>query len=139
MDFISRVKTFADQARVIVSQKPEKIKTDEATKNFLIIPFIHRVLGYNTFNTNELISEYEVNVENSKKLKLDYAILQSSKPLILVKCKCYSKNLEEYYEWCQLFHFLVATNARIVILTNGIIYKFYADLDKKIKWIKFHF
>ncbi len=55
MDFISRVKIFADQAKATVSQKSEKIKTEEATKNLLIIPFIQRVLGYNAFDNDDFV------------------------------------------------------------------------------------
>ena len=98
MDFISRVKIFADQAKAIVSQKPEKIKTEEATKNLLIIPFIQRVLGYNAFDNDDFVPEYKVNLENTNNLKLNYAILQSGKPVILVKCKCYGKDLEDNQE-----------------------------------------
>ena len=111
----------------------------KSTKNLLIIPFIQRVLGYNAFDNDDFVPEYKVNVENTNNLKLNYTILQSGKPVILVKCKCYGKNLEDNQERHQLFHSFMVTNALIGIITNGIIYKFYADLDKKIKWMKFHF
>lgn len=66
MDFIDRVKEFAAS----VPKKLESIKTEEATKNYLIMPFIQQVLGYNPFDPNELIPEYDANVGAAKKFKV---------------------------------------------------------------------
>lgn len=132
MDFIDRVKAFAAN----IPQKLDRIKTEEATKHFLIMPFIQQILGYDAFNPNEVMPEYDANVGASTKYKLDYAIFQDSHPIILIECKCYGNDFDKDREWSQLFSYFMATDARIGVLTDGVIYKFYADLEKPNKMDK---
>jgi hypothetical protein len=132
MDFADQVKTFAST----IPSKLDSIKTEEATKHFLIMPFIQQILGYDAFNPNEVMPEYDANVGASKKFKLDYAILQDGKPAILIECKCYGSGCEKDNEWSQLFAYFSATDARIGVLTDGVIYNFYADLEKPNKMDK---
>ena len=132
MDFTDRVKAFAAS----VPQKLESIKTEEATKNYLVMPFIQQILGYNPFDPNELVPEYDANVGAARKFKLDYAILQDGQPSMLIECKCYGSDFGSDHEWSQLFAYFMATDARIGILTNGVIYNFYADLEKPNKMDK---
>lgn len=126
MDFIDLVKAFS----ATVPSKLSSIKTEEATKNFLIMPFIYQILGYDAFNPNEVMPEYDANVGASKKFKLDYAILKDNKPIILIECKCYGNDMCKDDEWSQLFAYFSATDARIGVLTNGVTYKFYSDLER---------
>lgn len=126
MDFVDQVKAFAST----IPSKLESIKTEEATKQFLVMPFVQQVLGYDTFNPNEVMPEYDANVGAAKKFKLDYAIFQDGEPAILIECKCYGNGCEKDTEWSQLFAYFSATDARIGVLTDGVNYNFYADLEK---------
>ncbi len=132
MDFIDRVKAFA----AIVPQRLDGIKTEAATQQFLVMPFVQQILGYDAFNPNEVMPEYDANVGASKKFKLDYAIFRDGQPSILIECKCYGNDFGNDHEWSQLFSYFVATDARIGVLTNGVFYKFYADLEKPNKMDK---
>jgi hypothetical protein len=132
MDFVDRVKAFAQD----IPNKIESIKTEEATKHFLIMPFICQILGYDAFNPKEVMPEFDANVGPGNNFKLDYAIFQDEKPAILIECKCCGANLEHDRHWNQLFAYFMATDARIGVLTNGIIYNFYADLEKPNKMDK---
>lgn len=132
MDFIDRLKAFA----AIVPQRLDDIKTEAATQQFLVMPFIQQILGYDAFNPNEVMPEYDANVGASKKFKLDYAIFQNGQPSILIECKCYGNDFGNDHEWSQLFAYFSATDARIGVLTNGVVYKFYADLEKPNKMDK---
>lgn len=132
MDFFDQVKTFAST----IPGKLDNIKTEEATKQFLIMPFIQQILGYDAFNPNEVMPEYDANVGAATRFKLDYAIFQEGKPSILIECKCHNNKCETDREWSQLFAYFMATDARIGVLTNGINYKFYADLEKQNKMDK---
>jgi predicted type IV restriction endonuclease len=127
MDFVDRIKELADN----IPNKLSRILTEEATKNALVLPFIS-ALGYNVFDIHEVIPEFDANVGASKKYKLDYAILKEGKPIILIECKHHADKLDKD-SWSQLFHYFAATEARIGILTNGIIYRFYSDLEEKNK------
>ncbi|MEM8718953.1 MAG: type I restriction endonuclease [Cyanobacteria bacterium P01_G01_bin.39] len=132
MDFIDRVKAFV----ATIPSRLDNIKTEAATQQFLVMPFIQKILGYDALNPNEVMPEYDANVGASKKFKLDYAIFQDGEPSILIECKCYSNDFGNDHEWSQLFAYFSATDARIGILTDGVTYKFYADLEQTNKMDK---
>lgn len=124
---------FADQVKTLSAKVPgllDHIKTEAATRNSLVEPFI-RALGYDTSNPLEVVPEFgaDLNVPGvGKDKKVDYGILRDGKPIILIECKCHTDKLNEGFK--QLFHYAVATDCRIGILTNGLLYRFYADLNK---------
>ena len=60
--------------------------------------------------------------------KIDYAILKNGDIQILIECKKIGEPLSLNHA-SQLFRYFHVTNARIAILTNGQVYKFFTDLD----------
>jgi hypothetical protein len=60
---------------------------------------------------------------------VDYAILQDQKPVILFECKASQHPLDGAHT-SQLQRYYHATEARFAVLTNGVNYRFFADLDK---------
>jgi predicted type IV restriction endonuclease len=125
MDFIDQIKT---HSKTILTHK-DKIQTEEGTKNALIMPFI-TILGYNVFDPNEVNPEFTADVGTKKGEKVDYAIIKDGKPCILIECKSVNSDLNKE-QASQLYRYFSVTPARIGILTNGIIYRFYTDLDKE--------
>jgi len=99
--------------------------TEEATKTALVLPMI-RELGYDVFNPKEVIPEFTADVGIKKGEKVDYAICQEGMPIILFECKPMGAKLESYSS--QLYRYFSTTKARIAILTDGVIYRFYSDL-----------
>lgn len=71
--------------------------------------------------------------------KVDYAIIRDWEPVILIEAKWCDEKLDKHDS--QLFRYFCATKAKFAILTNGIIYKFYTDIeninkmDEKPFWI----
>jgi len=63
-----------------------QLKTEEAFKNALIMPFI-QVLGYDVFNLFEFNPEFIADIGNKKGEKVDYAIMKEGEPTILIECK----------------------------------------------------
>lgn len=110
-----------------ISKLKESINTEEATKQSFILPFFQH-LGYDVFNPLEFVPEYTADVGIKKGEKVDYAILQDGLPLILIEAKPHTENLAKHDS--QLFRYFGTTKAKFAILTNGIIYKFYSDLDQ---------
>ena len=110
-----------------IKQLKENIKTEEATKQSLIMPFF-QALGYDVFNPLEFVPEFTADVGIKKGEKVDYAILKDDEPMILIEAKLCSDDLSKHDS--QLFRYFGTTNARFAILTNGIIYKFFSDLDQ---------
>jgi hypothetical protein len=63
--------------------------------------------------------------------KVDYAIMVDGAPVVLIEAKNCKEKLENHQG--QLFRYFSVTSSRFAILTNGIIYRFYTDLDEKNK------
>lgn len=108
----------------------ENIKTEEATKTSLIMPFFS-LLGYDVFNPLEFVPEFVADVGIKKGEKVDYAIIINDTPTILVEAKCVTEQLEKHDS--QLFRYFGTSKAKFAILTNGIIYNFYTDLEETNK------
>ena len=124
----------ADRLRELAARIPNQlqfIKTEEATKNALIMPFL-AALGYNVFDPQEVTPELDADVGVKKGEKVDYAILKDGKPIMLVECKAANTNLDDVHA-SQLYRYFSVTDARVGILTNGLIYRFYSDLDSPNK------
>lgn len=124
MDFKDQIKQFADRISVL----KENILTEEATKNAFIMPFI-QLLGYDVFNPMEVIPEMDCDLVRKKGDKLDYAIMQEGEPILLIECKHWQQNLDLHAT--QLQKYFVASKAKFGLLTNGVVYRFYADLEKE--------
>ena len=121
---------FADEIKQFASRVKDTISTEEATKMSVIVPFF-QLLGYDVFNPNEFTPEYVADVGIKKGEKVDYAIMEDGKPLILIECKAISEQLDKHAS--QLFRYFGTSEAKFGILTNGIIYKFYTDLEETNK------
>lgn len=126
MDFIDQLKQFSKR----IEQLKDQITTEEATKTSLIMPFF-QILGYDVFNPSEFIPEYTADVGIKKGEKVDYAILKNGDPIILIEAKWCGEALEKHDS--QLFRYFGTTKAKFAILTNGIDYRFYTDLDEPNK------
>ncbi len=124
MDFIDRLRELSAQ----VSKLAEHIEgNEEATKNALVMPLIS-AFGYNVFDPTEVIPEYTADVGTKRGEKVDYAIQKDGNPIILFECKSYGSNLNNTHA-SQLYRYFTVTEARFGILTNGVVYRFYSDLD----------
>jgi len=126
LDFKDSVKSLGER----VHKLKDNILTEEATKNALIMPFI-QTLGYDVFNPLEVVPEFVSDIGTKKGEKIDYAILRNSLPTILIECKHWAQNLDLHDG--QLLRYFHVSKAKFGILTNGIIYRFYSDLDEANK------
>lgn len=126
MDFIDRIKQLSKNAENI----KDSLQTEEATKMSLIVPFF-ATLGYDVFNPSEFVPEYTADVGIKKGEKVDYAIVKDGQPVILIEAKWCGEKLNKHDS--QLFRYFGTTSAKFAILTNGLIYKFYTDLDEPNK------
>lgn len=106
----------------------EKLLTEEAAKTTLVLPFL-RALGYDIFNPDEVIPEFVSDVGTKKGEKVDYAICIDGEIQVLVECKPAHDDLSIKHA-NQLYRYFAATDARIALLTNGVIYRFFTDAEK---------
>lgn len=126
MDFIDEIKQFSKR----VDSLKDNLPTEEATKTSLIMPFFS-LLGYDVFNPEEFMPEYTADVGIKKGEKVDYAILNNGEPVILIEAKWVKEELQKHDS--QLFRYFGTSKAKFAILTNGIMYKFYTDLEEPNK------
>lgn len=125
---------FADELRALIHRTRDQlqhIQTEEATKNALVMPFI-RILGYDVFDPLEVVPEFTADVGVKKGEKVDYALMVDGQPAVLIECKTVGTPLEDCHA-SQLYRYFSVTKARIGVLTNGIVYYFYSDLDESNK------
>ena len=125
---------FIDQLRILsarVATTKDIVQTEEATKNAMVMPFI-QLLGYNVFDPLEVTPELIADIGTKKGEKVDYAVLRDGKPIILFECKKCGAELDINH--CgQLFRYFHVTAARFGVLTNGISYRFFTDLEQPNK------
>lgn len=127
MDFIDQLRALSSR----IANTKDLIQTEEATKNAMIMPFI-QALGYNVFDPFEVTPELVADVGLKKGEKVDYAILRDGKPIILFECKKCGGDLNISHAG-QLFRYFHVTEARFGVLTNGLVYRFFTDLDQPNK------
>ena len=60
--------------------------------------------------------------------KVDYAIIIDNEPTILIEAKSCTEKLDKHGS--QLFRYFNSSKAKFGVLTNGIKYRFYSDLDE---------
>ena len=126
MELRERLQTIATRVSDI-----NLLVTEEATKNALVMPFI-QALGYDVFDPSEVVPEYTADIGTKRGEKVDYAIVSGDQILMLFEAKRASANLGDAHS-SQLFRYFTATQGRIGVLTNGLVYKFYSDIDEANK------
>ena len=112
----------------LLAERAKKVRsslaTEEATKNALIMPFI-QVLGYDVFNPLEVVPEFIADVAGKKGEKVDYAIIQDDKPIMIIECKACGTALDDDKRE-QLHRYFLTLESSIGILTDGIRYLFFS-------------
>lgn len=123
MDFKDQILQLSDR----IKKQKDSISTEEATKNAFIMPLIAS-LGYDVFNPFEVVPEMDCDLIRKKGEKIDYAIMKDENPILLIECKHCKQDLNLHDT--QLQKYFVASKSRFGVLTNGIEYRFYTDLEK---------
>ncbi|PGV47833.1 type I restriction endonuclease [Bacillus sp. AFS037270] len=125
-NFVEQIKSLSNR----VEKLQNSVATEEATKTSIIMPFF-QILGYDIFNPEEFTPEFVADVGIKKGEKVDYAIMSDGNPIILIEAKSINEKLQKHDS--QLFRYFGTTPAKFAILTNGIIYRFYTDLEEQNK------
>ena len=122
MDFKDELLILAER----VGKLKDNVKTEEATKTSFVLPFL-QALGYDIFNPEEVTPECICDYGTKKGEKIDYTVCMDGEPIMLIECKHWSADLSKYK--AQLFRYYHVSQAKFGVLTNGINYQFYTDLD----------
>lgn len=125
MDIFNGLKNLSDHITVY----KEKVKGERATINTFILPFL-RLLGYDDANPTEVKYEFTADFGIKQGEKVDLAILKDDRVIMLIECKDWRVDISKA-DVSQLYRYFTAvTEARIGVLTNGIMYRFYTDSEK---------
>ncbi len=126
MDLQNQIKALAGK----IEKLKDRIETEESTKHAFVMPFI-ALLGYDTYNPLEVVPEFTADLGLKKGEKVDYAIFQEDQPILIIECKNWREDLNVHNS--QLFRYFHVTKTRFALLTNGIEYRFYTDLENTNK------
>lgn len=123
--FYESVAAFAEKIKTL---KPH-IASEESTKTALIMPFFQQILGWDVFNPQEFAPEYKANFRINGNDRVDFAVMVGGKPVILVEAKYVTEPLEPHVG--QLAGYYAPTDAKFAVLTNGVSYRFFSDVEKE--------
>lgn len=120
-----------ERLRTLSSDIPRRRKAaiDEAkTESFLLDPFI-KELGYDPSEPNDVERQHTADVGIQRE-KVDYALMKDGKPVILIEVKPAASELGDYFAAQLRRYFGTKLETRFGILTNGLEYHFYADIEQ---------
>ncbi|MDP4145787.1 MAG: type I restriction endonuclease [Bacillota bacterium] len=110
-----------------IIERKVHISNEEMTKQALIIPFL-QVLGFDVFNPLEVRPEFIADFGKKKGEKVDYALFKENIPVAFLEAKSVNENLSNHDAQLSRY-FNAVQEVKLGILTNGIEYKFFTDLN----------
>lgn len=113
----------------IAKERVGHLSTEEGTKFSLVVPFIEDVLGFDANDPTEVVPEYVADHGTKRGEKVDFAILRNGKPIMLIECKHVGTPLEDAAS--QLYRYFTVTSSSVGVLTDGIRYRFYSDIEAR--------
>lgn len=115
-----------DQLLAFVQEfKSDKRMTafDEAATKQIVLLQILSLLGWNTYNIDEVVPEYSVGNQ-----RVDYALRYSNMNKAFIEVKKVGEDLDRHQE--QLLNYSFKEGVPLAILTNGIGWRFYLPLHE---------
>jgi predicted type IV restriction endonuclease len=106
----------------------ERCVNEESTKMFLVVPFL-AFLGYDTLNPDEVYPEHHADFSDKYKNRVDYAILRGGEPVVAVECKTCGYPIADDRGQLRSY-FNAAKTIKLGVLTDGMVWEFYADSDE---------
>lgn len=132
MSFSERISSLQSSAE----RQLHALGSRKKTENALILPFFN-MLGYNPFDVRAVEPEYEIGHEEQATKTVDYAIKEEGTPIMLLQCAEAKTDLDAYEEEARgegsLFEYFGELEADVAAFTNGLTYRFYADLETSIR------
>lgn len=124
MSLIEKVKEIAKN----IEEYKRDIQTEEGTKKSFIEPLLS-ALDYDVTNPREVTPEADCDITKQKGEKVDYLIRIDGKPAMIVEGKHWQQDLSQHKG--QLRRYYTASHVHVAILTNGIEYRFFTDIERE--------
>jgi len=99
------------------------ISFDEAATKQAVVLRVLSLLGWDTFNIDEIIPEYSVGER-----RVDYSLKISNVSRVFIEVKKIGEDLEKHQE--QLLNYAFQEGVKLAILTNGVTWWFYLPLHE---------
>lgn len=129
MALIDNVRRLSEQ----VTKRLPNVKNEEATKNALILPFLG-ALGYDIFDPGEVQPEFVADFAKKRTSgqaeKVDYAIHLNGMPVMFFECKAAGADPTQHSGQLKRY-FNTTPSVKVGIVTNGVRYLFYTDLEEQ--------
>lgn len=119
-----------EELQVAAERYKDSNLNEAQIESAFIRPFIV-ALGYNDRDAFEVEPQFSTAYGDTRKFKVDFAIVLDDSPAILIEVKKQGHPLDDRPD--QLAFYVNSTDARFGIYTNGIVYKFFSDLDEEKK------
>jgi hypothetical protein len=109
----------------------ERNDANEGTTVISLVTPMLRSLGYDTGDPDQVMSQYRAGLMGQKDNAVDYAIFTNGEPAIYIECKTLDHPFDKK-DVSQLARYFGSTlSVKLGILTDGIRYRFYSDIDHK--------
>lgn len=124
-EFRDKLTEFAKRA---VAAAP-RCQNEESTKMFLVVPMIS-FLGYDHMDPNEVFPEHHCDFSEKYKNRVDFAIFKGGEPVIAIESKpANAPSLRDDRGQLRSY-FNAARTVKMGVLTDGLVWEFYADSDE---------
>lgn len=100
---------------------------EESTKLFLVLPVLS-ALGYDVTDPTVVQPEYAADFRDGLCDRVDYAIMRNGEPVIAIECKKVGVDLASNRGQLRAY-FTALPSVRLGILTNGLRFEFFVDVD----------
>ena len=124
MELAKKLHELADK---IEWRLPPARRSEASTSQFLVMPFFE-MLGYSVHNPNHVEPEFTADVGIQRE-KVDFALKQDGKAVILVEVKYAGATLDNQHAAQLRRYFSTKLDVRFGILTNGLSFRFFSDLE----------
>ena len=124
MELVEKIR---EHAADVQRRLPAAKRSEANTSLFLVMPFF-QALGYSVHNPNDVEAEFTADIVSTSN-KVDFAIKVEGTPAILVEVKRADIALHREHTKQLHYYFSSKLDVRFGLLTNGLEYRFFADLD----------
>ena len=124
MDLVEKLQALSEE---VEWRLPAARRSEANTSQFLVMPFFE-ALGYSVHNPNHVEPEFTADVGIQRE-RVDFALKQDGKPVILVEVKYAGATLDNQHAAQLRRYFSTKLDLRFGILTNGLQYRFFSDLE----------
>lgn len=126
MDLVEKLRKLSGE---VEWRLPAAKRSEASTSQFLVMPFFD-VLGFNVHNPNHVEPEFTADVGIQRE-KVDFALKQDGNLVALVEVKYAGGSLDNQHAAQLRRYFSTKLEVRFGILTNGLEFRFFSDLENQ--------